>query len=348
MDSVSIEVAWLRNKRFDITFIVGVTLLALGSGALVVAEPSLFPLILLLDLWFLGYHHVISTFTRLCFDRQSIKQNHFFLFYLPIIILVSVVSLVTFIGIWTIPTLYLYWQWFHYTRQSYGVGQAYKRKSKQTWNENEWASKFAVYLLPLWGILYRSYQAPEKFLFMDIKVIPVSALVVDIVGIMAMVSICVWGLMRLNTWRKSKLPLAHTLYMFSHFTIFYVGYIYIEDITYGWLVINVWHNAQYILFVWLFNNNRFKSGIDSKSYFLSAISQTANMKYYFLACLGISTLLYFSIKSSISLIDTAILPLGLIVFQTINFHHYVVDGFIWKMRKKPLQKILAINESENH
>ena len=31
--------------------------------------------------------------------------------------------------------------------------------------------------------------------------------------------------------------------MASHFTIFYVGYLVIEDITHGWLVLNVWHNA---------------------------------------------------------------------------------------------------------
>jgi hypothetical protein len=33
-----------------------------------------------------------------------------------------------------------------------------------------------------------------------------------------------------------------------------------------------------------------------------------------------------------------------IVFQTINFHHYIIDNFIWKARKKSHQMILKIKE----
>ena len=65
----------------------------------------------------------------------------------------------------------------------------------------------------------------------------------------------------------------HTLYPLSHFAVFATGYLWIGDITYGWLAINVWHNAQYILFVWLFNTRRFKDGVDPEARFLSYISQ---------------------------------------------------------------------------
>ena len=81
MSSPTLTVAnpygWLRSPPFDLTLIVGVAVLALASGAVVVAKPSLFPLILFLDLWFLGYQHVIATFTRLSFDTDSFRQNKF-------------------------------------------------------------------------------------------------------------------------------------------------------------------------------------------------------------------------------------------------------------------------------
>ena len=67
--------AWLRNARFDSAFILGGIGLALLSGTVVVIEPSLFYPILLLDLWVLGYPHVIATFTRLCFDRASFEER---------------------------------------------------------------------------------------------------------------------------------------------------------------------------------------------------------------------------------------------------------------------------------
>ena len=36
------------------------------------------------------------------------------------------------------------------------------------------------------------------------------------------------------------------------------------------------------------------------------------------------------------------LPLFLVAYQTINFHHYIVDGLIWKVRKKPLRANLGL------
>ncbi|NJR71545.1 MAG: alpha/beta fold hydrolase, partial [Synechococcales cyanobacterium CRU_2_2] len=36
------------------------------------------------------------------------------------------------LGLWSIVTLYLYWQWFHYTRQSWGISQVYRRKASVT------------------------------------------------------------------------------------------------------------------------------------------------------------------------------------------------------------------------
>ena len=61
-----------------------------------------------------------------------------------------------------------------------------------------------------------------------------------------------------------------------------------RQLNHGWLVLNIWHNAQYILTVWLFNNNRFKEGM------------------------------------------------------AINFHYYVVDAVIWKVRRKPVQQNFGI------
>ena len=48
---------------------------------------------------------------------------------------------------------------------------------------------------------------------------------------------------------------------------FGVAYIWTRDITFGWLMINIWHNFQYILFVWMFNNRRFKGGARSTGAF---------------------------------------------------------------------------------
>ena len=49
------------------------------------------------------------------------------------------------------------------------------------------------------------------------------------------------------------------------------------------------------MFVWMFNNRRYKGGVDSKARLLSLMSQTKNWPFYFFICLCISTAVYLSI-----------------------------------------------------
>ncbi len=329
---------WLRGASFDLHFIVGIAALALLSGWAVVLHPSFFTRILVANLWLLGAHHVVATYTRLCFDRQSLHTHRFLLFGLPPIVLAAVCILVLSVGVWVLATVYLYAQWYHYTRQSWGISQVYRRKSGGLVNENHHLSTAVFYLLPLWGILRRSHQDPGTFLGLELRVFPVPEIAVSVVGTAALLALGWWIVMRVMAWYRGRLPLAHTLYMMSHFTVFYVAYVVIDHIDHGWLVVNIWHNAQYIVFVWLFNNNRFKSGTDPKARFLSTISQEQNAWCYFAVCFGLSTLIYLTISN----VTAALLPLTIVIYQTINFHHYIVDGVIWKIRRKPLQQVLEI------
>jgi len=335
---------WLRNTRFDLTLILGVAALALASGALVVAQPALFPLILVIDLWLLGYQHVVSTFTRLSFDRQSFRQHRMLVVVLPFVVLGAVVGGALWVGGWLLSTTYLYWQWFHYTRQSYGIERAYRRKAAGAVAGDPRLARWALYLLPLWGILYRSYQAPETFLGLELRTLRVPYWLVAVSAVVALAVLAAWSTQVVRAlWAGDRLQ-AHTLYVLSHSVVFASGYLLIENINHGWLVVNVWHNAQYILFVWMYNNNRFKSGLDPRARLLSYLSQRRNWPVYFLVVVAISTVVYFGLENSMRLVEQrSTLPLFMIAYQTINFHHYLVDGLIWKMRKPGLRKILGVD-----
>ena len=336
---------WLRNRAFDVTFVHGIAALALLSGCVVILRPELFAAVLVADLWLLGYHHVIATYTRLAFDKNSLREHRFFVFVLPFIVFATTFTLAWSIGVWVIATIYLYWQWFHYTRQSWGISQVYRAKSSGLVTDSPIFAKLSFYLVPLWGILYRSWQAPDTFLFVELRVIPVAGWVVAIVGLASALSVAAWCLQRILMLREGRLPVAHTWYMISHFVIFFVGYRLIEDITFGWLVINVWHNAQYILFVWLFNANRYSEGVDARAHLLSRLSQPGNIVRYLATCLGISTLVYLLMAALTYEQSIAGLPLAIIVYQAVNFHHYIVDSIIWKVRKKPMRKTLKLDEA---
>ncbi len=338
---------WLKGVSFDVSYIFGLTAIALAAGAIVVAEPAFFPLILFLDLWLLGYHHVISTFTRLVFDRDSFREHRFLVIALPPIVLLGVTVAWLIIGAWVLPTLYLYWQWFHYTRQSYGIARIYKHKANFAAFGNDRLTLGMLYLIPTWGILYRSYQAPETFLWMPVRTLPVPYFLVIAVGAASVLVILCWAVRELRALSHGQLISGHTLYVISHTIIFVTSYLLIANINHGWLVINIWHNAQYILLVWMFNNNRFKDGIDTKHRFLSSISQREKVMWYFVVCLTISTATYLALslilnKASAAFSAMAAAPLILIAYQAINFHHYIVDATIWKVRKKALKQNLGI------
>ena len=155
---------WLRSSQFDLTFILGLPALGIATGCIVTWRPEWFVPILIVDFWFLGYHHVISTYTRLCFDRKSLAESRLLIFGLLPLVAVVTIALVGVVGVWAIVSVYFYWQWFHYTRQSWGISRMYRGKDREAFYEDGWIDQAIFYALPVLGILYRSYQDPGKFI----------------------------------------------------------------------------------------------------------------------------------------------------------------------------------------
>ncbi len=342
MQPTANPIGWLRGPAFDITLIFGAALLAIGSGLVILGYPSAFPLLLFLDLWFLGYHHVVATFTRLTFDLESFKQHRFLIVWVPIILVAVLVPLVLMIGPWVLATMYLYWQWFHYTRQSYGISRIYLRKSSAEPPKRSLLDEGVIYLPPVLGILHRSWQNPGLFLGMELRVIPVALPVLQAAAVVTAGVVGYWLILQLVAWQQGRLKPAYALYMLSHIAVFSVGYLFISEINYGWLVVNIWHNMQYVLIVWMYNNNRFRKGVEPRHKFLSTLSQSRNMVLYFVVCVLLATAVYKSIDAVIGLFAVATLPLAIIAYQTINFHHYIVDSVLWKIRKASVSQRLGI------
>ena len=63
---------------------------------------------------------------------------------------------------------------------------------------------------------------------------------------------------------------------------------------------------------------------------------------FFLVCLGVSTLFYLGVHQLKRADLLFLFPVFFVFNQTINYHHYVVDGLIWKVRKRSLQMNLGL------
>ena len=239
------------------------------------------------------------------------------------------------VGEWLVATVYLYAQWFHYTRQSYGISRMYLRKAGAIPASRDWVLDGVIYALPLWGILTRSHQQPASFLSLPIYTFPVPTALLYVVGTVAAVSVALWIAREAKNIGRRRPDAPHSAYVASHIAIFAAGYLLIADINTGWLVLNIWHNLQYVLIVWMFNANRFAKGIESERRFLSTISQPRNVVLYAGVCWALGTALYFNIDGVLGLFSHSVLPLSLLAYMTINFHHYVVDAIIWRRPRRP-------------
>ncbi|MEM1062337.1 MAG: hypothetical protein AAGJ97_08420 [Planctomycetota bacterium] len=327
-----------RVFTFDSVLVTGVAFLAITAGYAVVVAPALFPTLLLLDLWLLGYHHVISTFTRLTFDAESRRKNRFLIYYLPPLVVAGVGAMVYGLGAWSVVSLYFYWQWLHYTRQSYGIFRILSKKSGiEAGAAHDRAAITALYAVPLFGVLWRSRQNPDTFLGLECWFMPVSEVVLAVAGAFAAVSMLWWVWETFRAREDGRWNPTVTIYLLTHHTIFYIGYYAITDINFGWLAINVWHNAQYIMIVWAFNQRRFKGGVDPKAWLLSWLSQprTGRAIGYFALCLTISTGFYAATAWTLESSFLAAVPAAsVLLYQTINFHHYITDTVIWRRPKQ--------------
>ena len=115
----------------------------------------------------------------------------------------------------------------------------------------------------------------------------------------------------------------------------------------GWLLVNVWHNVQYLAFVWLYNRRRFATGVAPDAKVLSWLSQAGygRAAIYYLACLAIATPAYYLVlrfsDGADRLFKSSALPTILVVSLTLTVHHYIVDGIIWKRRNNPAGRLTA-------
>jgi hypothetical protein len=332
----------LRGTAFDAAFILGIPAFALGVGALVTLRPELFLLVFTVDLWLLGYHHVAATFTRVCFDSESFKNHRSMVLILPFAVAIVVLALLTGFGLWLIATIYLYWQWWHYTRQSEGISKAYAGKNRNFEVGNRTLLRVVHYATPIAGILTVSARQPTEFVFLPIWTLPVPMAVAQAAQILALAVTFAWLWEQFQIWRRGALAATHFGYVVTHLVIYAVAYIGFEDPTRGWLVINMWHNAQYLAFVWMFNNRRFSAGVEPRHALLSTLSQTKNWWMYVVACLTVSTAFYYSAESVMAFLGVSSVATLAAFYQVVNFHHYVVDSRIWKLRRPAVQQHVGI------
>ena len=317
-----------RHPGFDGLFIAGTLALALGMAAMASISPAMLLAIVLVDTWLFANPHVMATLTRIGASMADIRRHRFLIFGLPVIVLVGVVATVLAFEVAGLFTLYFCAQSYHVARQSFGIARAYRRSGMHPFRQDRLAEAL-IYLIAAWGLLARCAQAPETFLGYPIQLPAVPAQAANAMGVAAIACSACW------LWRQARLALTgnidwrHDGFVASHAFTCFVAYIWITDLTLGWLLINLWHNLQYLLFVWVQNIRRERQTQADKA---SETGLWKNAARYGGVCLALGSMLYLAIDWAGTQLLWLGLPTVLIAHFTLGFHHYLVDGGIWKRR----------------
>ena len=321
---------WLRSAAFDVGFVGGVLLVALAMGGVATVHPGLFGAVLVLDFWLLAYPHVASTYTRVAFDRHSARRHWFLLLGLPPLVVLGTAGTAAVGGAVLLNTVYFYWQTFHYTRQSDGIARAYRRARGETSPGRDLLDDAVVYGFPIVGVLHRCAQRPAAFYGAPFHVPPVSGAMVLVVGAMVAAAFVLWCVKRALALRAGAPVLGGMLHVLSHVVVTLVAFVLVEEVTRGWLFINIWHNAQYLGFVWAMNARRFAGGVEPDRRFVSWLSQKENVLFYAVVCLFGGGAFYLLLGQATDALPRTVLPLVLVAHLSVNFHHYLVDAVIWR------------------
>jgi hypothetical protein len=243
----------------------------------------------------------ITTWWRHTRDSRStptsLRRNRFLAVDLLGIVIIGTLSIALTAGAWVIATAFLYLQWFHYMRQGYGIARMYYRATPegQVPGSRDLMTDLAIYFVPIYGIAQRSATMGDRFLGLPVKPLVLPEPLLMLLGFAAAAAVLVWIAKIMRAALADTLDLQYTGFVASHIVIFLVAYVAMEDVNTGWLAINVWHNFQYVLVVWMSNAKRYAGGIDPAARFLSRLSQPGRVMKYFACCLAITTLVYAAI-----------------------------------------------------
>ena len=208
------------------------------------------------------------------------------------VFLISVMMISQFSGMVVLYSLYFYWQQFHYGKQNFGLGQWGSERKPNLIDKSFY---LVIVALSLIGLLGGESQAFFGYvLYTPFKT--------------NLSSWWIFAVMMLLTLSYILYRPDQKFHALGHTLIFSLAYLYCEHFALGWLILNVFHNLQYLKFM--------KSFEKKLSYLILPAVLTFTL--YLLQFHVLKGFILFSV------------PVSLGLMLALNFTHYTLDGLIWK------------------
>jgi hypothetical protein len=220
--------------------------------------------------------------------------------------------------------LYLVWSPYHYSRQAYGLAVMYAYRSGSMLARSDKRLILWVCLVPFfWTLLHpdggMALVLPRAF-YATFPLRPAVMQALAVLSLAAPIAL----FLRLRSQGGPALPLISLAVIVSN-AIWWTLFNYFNAFVWA----TVFHGLQYLAIVSIFHVK------DQERLRASARGWFFHTATFYLTCLVLGWVLFFRWPQAYWLLGFPIVQSGLLVTATINIHHFVVDAFIWKLRRDP-------------
>lgn len=357
-NSIKAGQPWLSSSRFDLALIIAPAFLT--SMIVILFRDKIngyehLPLIFwVLFVLMIDVAHVYSTLFRTYLDIEAFEKNKTLLILVPLLCW-SVGSVLYSIDHLTFWKALAYLAVFHFIRQQFGFVALYGRKESEKFKAFRWVDGLAIYAATIYPILYWHSHMPRNFnwfisgdFFQNLPV-----LVSDIALYLYAVIIFVYLVKEFWLYRSTKFfNIPRNLILLGTAISWWMGIVFLNSDLAFTMTNVVAHGIPYIALVWLYHH---KPKLDKQSRGLVKGVQVARnvlISYLPAFLIFLVALAYleeglwdgfiwrehgsiFGIFNHLpELTDPVILAILVPFLALPQSTHYVLDGFIWRIKDK--------------
>ncbi len=326
------------NPAFDYLFIGGglslvvtAVVAARGSGALSALLGSSMVLVLFGG----NLAHFAASTVRLYTRPGAFRDFRFLTMGLPVVTLAVLALAIRFADALGAHLMNLYYTWspYHYAAQAYGLALMYAYRSGSNPGDGERVMLRAAGIAPF---LYAFVKGPVAGLdwFVPASIVSEPAFVEArlwlerTLGVLTLILPAAVYVASLR--RGVPLPLISLLVMVSNAT-WWTALFYLQ--AFAWAT--VFHGLQYMAIVAIFHvRERLQVPGNRRGWAFHAAA-------FYGACLGLAYFLFYVWPYAFVAAGFGMAESMLLIIAVVNIHHFIVDAYIWRLRRDPNYRIVT-------
>jgi hypothetical protein len=344
--AIHVQKSWIKNPATDLTFFDFGWFLILFP--LVIFKEHLG--IIILSVLIVNYIHRHYTFALVYGDKEEFQKRKQVYMFLPIIAALATVLSLYLDAFKVLLVAAILWNMYHTITQKYGITRIYSRKAGygEAWIEKGLIYSWFLYIIFALAVrekeVINQYQADrvgDYFQRISELKIGYNTVIFDYIGdyisYITLASYFFFGIAIAFTLlfayqefkNRHQISKAKILFVIS---ILMLYSIFFYSLIVGYMVFAFSHALEYIAFVNIFVNSKYKRKPDSRS--VVALASKKQWLYSSLFSLGIVAICLLGMKLNENAF--AIYIVGS------SFLHFIYDGLIWKVRRPEVGKPLDI------